>query len=452
MRAALAALVVALVAAGSSAAAPPTLADRHACPGAAGFTCSTLAVPLDRTGKVPGTLELNVAAADNTAAKRGVLLFLTGGPGQPGVPAIQRIAQRLSGVLQDYRLVMFDQRGTGGTAIRCPQLQNEVGTSDIAVPSAAAVRACAASLGRTRGLYSTADTVADMDLLRRALGAKTWTVDGVSYGTFVGARYAIAHPKAMRALVLDSVLPHVDPQRDDALYVTGLHAQARVLRAACKDTACGFDPAADLAWVVRHGTNGVRLFDAIVTYEFVDPEYGRVLSALHAARQGSRTELDSFLADMAQAGQAPAELFSSGLHAATLCADLRFPWTSTSPTKGRGALLAARAARIPANSFFPYTRAIAKSQGLAATCLVWPPTAPAPSPPDGTKLPAVPTLLLNGDHDLSTPLEWAKEELRLAPRGKLVVVPGASHSIQSREAGDAGRRALAAFLLGPSTR
>ena len=41
-------------------------------------------------------------------------------------------------------------------------------------------------------------------------------------------------------------------------------------------------------------SNGVRLFDAIVTYEFVDPEYGRVLSALHAARQGSRTELDSF--------------------------------------------------------------------------------------------------------------------------------------------------------------
>jgi hypothetical protein len=101
VRAALAALVVALVAAGSSAAAPPALTGTQPCAGAPGFTCSTLTVPLDRTGKVPGTLKLNVAAADNTAAKRGVLLFLTGGPGQPGVPAIQRIAQRLSGVLQD---------------------------------------------------------------------------------------------------------------------------------------------------------------------------------------------------------------------------------------------------------------------------------------------------------------------------------------------------------------
>ena len=290
-----------------------------------------------------------------------------------------------------------------------------------------------------------------MDLLRQALGARTWTVDGVSYGTFVAERYALAHPKAVRALVLDSVLPHVDPQRDDALYVTGLHAQARVLRAACKDLACGFDPAADLAWVVRHGTNGVRLFDAIVTYEFIDPEYQQVLSALHAARRGDRTELDAFLADMEQAGQVPVELFSSGLHAATLCADLRFPWTSSSPAAGRRALLDLRAAGIPASAFFPYTRAIAKAQGLAATCLAWPPTAPVPSPPDTAKLPPVPTLILNGDHDLATPLEWAKEELRLAPHGKLVVVPGASHSIQSREAGGAGRRALAAFLLGPAT-
>ena len=58
------------------------------------------------------------------------------------------------------------------------------------------------------------------------------------------------------------------------------------------------------------------------------------------------------------------------------------------------------------------------------------------------------TLLLNGDRDLSTPLEWARQEAALAPQGKLVVVPGASHSIQTRERGDAGRRALQEFLLG----
>jgi pimeloyl-ACP methyl ester carboxylesterase len=63
-------------------------------------------------------------------------------------------------------------------------------------------------------------------------------------------------------------------------------------------------------------------------------------------------------------------------------------------------------------------------------------------------LPAVPTLILAGDRDLSTPLEWAREEAANAPLAELVIVHGASHSIQSREPGDQGRKALYAFLLG----
>jgi pimeloyl-ACP methyl ester carboxylesterase len=57
-------------------------------------------------------------------------------------------------------------------------------------------------------------------------------------------------------------------------------------------------------------------------------------------------------------------------------------------------------------------------------------------------------LLLAGDRDLSTPLEWARQEAAHTPLGKLVIVHGASHSIQSRERGDQGRKAVFAFLLG----
>jgi len=54
---------------------------------------------------------------------------------------------------------------------------------------------------------------------------------------------------------------------------------------------------------------------------------------------------------------------------------------------------------------------------------------------------------VNGNHDLSTPLEWARAQLAMMPRAKLVVVPGAGHSIQYRAVSDVGRRAVAAFLL-----
>src|SRR5215469_3264833 len=50
------------------------LTQSHPCAGIAGFVCSTLMVPLDYSGHTPGTLSLQVAAADNIQAPRGVLL------------------------------------------------------------------------------------------------------------------------------------------------------------------------------------------------------------------------------------------------------------------------------------------------------------------------------------------------------------------------------------------
>ena len=101
----------------------------------------------------------------------------------------------------------------------------------------------------------------------------------------------------------------------------------------------------------------------------------------------------------------------------------------------------------PRGELFPFDRATALGNGFIRQCLPWSPTPPTPLPRPGAKL-RVPTLLVNGDHDLSTPLEWARKELALAPQGRLVVVHGAGHSVQSRAISNAGRLAVARFLLG----
>jgi pimeloyl-ACP methyl ester carboxylesterase len=144
--------------------------------------------------------------------------------------------------------------------------------------------------------------------------------------------------------------------------------------------------------------------------------------------------------------RASAGFLSQGLHAATLCADLRAPWGGPSaPIAARRAALDKAVARLALGDVFPFDRATASGNGIAQTCLRWPPETVPPLPVPGRDLPPVPVLLLSGTRDLSTPLEWGQEEAKRAPRGKLVVVPGAGHSTQSR-GGPVARRAVLRFL------
>ena len=450
----------------SAAPAGPRLTGAHPCADQPDFTCSMLTVPIDYSGRVPGTLQLQVASENNLGAPKGVLLFLSGGPGQGDVGGAERITeQRMPEVAKDYQWVYVDQRGTGEFGgIDCKQLQAQVGSSDIAVPTPAAVTACAKQLGPTAPFYSTDQSVADLDQLRQALGVQKMVVDGVSYGTFVAERYALAHPTHVNGLVLDSVLPH-DATAADSLYLTGLQAQARVLRLACATApACGFDPAQDLADLVRSrsAADGVLLFDMLVSYEFVDPSYrnasppelpagtGDVIDAVHAARNGDPARLNYLLDVLGPADPDDYhDSFSSGTHAATLCADMRFAWgTSATPAALRPIALDVTEKVLPTSAVWPYTQAVAVGQGFDQTCRYWPAEKPASN--TAARLPDVPVLLVDGDHDLSTPMEWAKQEAASAPDGKLVIVPGASHSIQNRELGHAGRDAVIAFLRGLS--
>jgi pimeloyl-ACP methyl ester carboxylesterase len=231
------------------------LHDVRPCPGIQAFSCGTLSVRLDPFGSAAGRLSLRVAVSDVATAPRGALVFLTGGPGQPGVPFASRLAARLGPALRGYRLVMFDQRGTGARALDCPALQQQMGASDLTVPAPAAVRSCAAAIGPSLRYFATADTVADLEALRTALGVTRLTLDGVSYGSYVAEQFALAHPAEVNRLVLDSVVPswNVDP-----LQLVNMRQTAAVLRDACAAQGCAFDPASDLAAGSGGTTTGPR--------------------------------------------------------------------------------------------------------------------------------------------------------------------------------------------------
>lgn len=404
------------------------------CPEAPQFECGTLVVPLDHADPAGATLALGVRRTPNAGAPRGVGVWLSGGPGQGG----QLFLQGTVGVLPPavnaaYQWVAIDTRGTGDTALHCPALQAEVGASDLRPASVAAIEACAQALGPQRQFYSTADTVADLDWLRRALGVDSLLLNGVSYGTYVASVYAVTYPERVSALVLDSAVPHTGL---DLFMRPVFQAVPDSLRGACQDVDCGGDPVAALATLVARDDDPVTLLDTLVTASVMWPGDPDLATALVDAAAGDAADLALWQQEARDAARVDAIAeFSSGLHIATLCQDMVAPWgDSATPRADRSVALAQAAAAVPEGQLWPFDQRTMLGNGALANCLHWPETPPGKQPRTGP-LPDVPTLILAGANDLSTPPSEAQRQLELAPGGRLVVLPELGHSVQSSRDG-----------------
>ncbi|RZT20204.1 TAP-like protein [Kribbella sp. VKM Ac-2569] len=404
-----------------------------------GFTCTTLHVPLDRQRPDGPSLDLAVIAADNVDASRGVLLLLTGGPGQPGVPLLPNLRRNVHpDVLREYRLVRFDQRGTGRDGINCPSLQETVGGSDFLTPPATAVDECAEHIGSGAGYYGTPDTVDDIEQLRQVLKVDRLTIDGTSYGSFTAAQYGLKYPGHVQALVLDSVVPHkgFDPMGADLMA-----ASTGVLKATCdQDPACKTDPVADLAWLVQHGVSGTDLMEslAVASLNSVNPSLKGIPAVLHSARSGNDVGLKNLFQRTTSKGLS-FDTLSAGLHMATLCSDLRFPWSGKPDRK---TALDDAVRRLDPKQLYPYDVATARDQLMIQGCLRWPADRVSTYPAGKELTPR--TLILHGNNDLFCPLDWARWEKAHARDAELVVVPGSGHSVQRDPRGKA---AVREFLL-----
>ena len=411
-----------------------------------GFQCRTVTVPLDRSGAVPGTIDLPVAVEEG----EGPLMFaLGGGPGQGMVARAQEVAGLLA-PLTGHRIALVDQRGTGAVALHCKGLQDSALT-DFTTPFPGTVEECGEQLGAQRAFYSTTDTVEDLEAIRLALGEQKVAVLGISYGTYVAERYARAYPDSVSSIVLDSVVPQEDV---DPLFAANMKQSGKILEQLCKPrkSRCAKatkDPVGDLSKLVKRtnedpipGTftaggeklqlqiDGPGLFDLVSGLSsFFQVEFPKFPGAVKAALRGKPKQIvemyghyreENYTADPGNQ--------SWGLHSATLCADVAFPWGSpASDPATRGAAVEAALADLPEKALGPFDRATPAGGGVIQTCQVWQPTTVAP-PPEPGPLPDVPTLIANGTWDLSTPLADAKTEAARTPTADFVKLPEAGHS------------------------
>jgi pimeloyl-ACP methyl ester carboxylesterase len=461
-------VLIALFAAAALAATgatPAAALDTHRCPKLTGFRCGTVTVPLDRTGKVPGTVKLSVAVEAPRKDATGYLLALSGGPGQPSVAFAGSFRASLAPALAHRRLVLLDQRGTGDSgALSCPSLQ-ELGTLDVV--NTRIVEACANRLGPARQFYSTTDTVEDIDAVRQAIGAPKLELMGVSYGTYVAAQYARRFPASTDGLILDSV---VGPDGIDPYFLDTLERLPRILAEQCAGTRCRgatTDAVGDLGRLTHRLASGPlrgRIPDARgAAHETAIHDESELLLMimsgdlnpfLQAALPGAIAAADAGdaapllrLRRYAQGPYTPVAQFSTALNVATTCADVPLPYNLATPYPDRWTAWRHGVDLVPDAAFAPFSRPSVVDTSVAHDCLRWP-LGDTPAAPSTAPLPDVPTLLLSGRLDTRTPTENAQELLKLLPRGQLVTVAGTGHDILDSDITGCAAKALRRFADG----
>jgi pimeloyl-ACP methyl ester carboxylesterase len=422
-------LLSALVGApGASAATPFT-----SC-GDSGLQCATLSVPLDYANPAAGQLPLYVEMLPAVSTPRGVVVMLAGGPGQASAEVFElgRKAAYWRTFFPGYTLVAYDDRGTGKSGA-------------LACPTARTITQCGEAIPN-RAFYTTREHAEDIESVRLALGVDRVAVWGVSYGTRHAYAYALAYPGRVERLLLDSAVP---PDRNllDAESIRTIPASVTRI---CTNNACpGIPPGVGDRFVrlanqleaspvrasIRFGPNlapfdvqldGEALLSLGYESDLSSSVSSQLPAAVDAALAGSFLPLERlvFLDSVTNGSSNDVNI---ALLLTTNCGDGPFPWGPNDAPEARRSALNAAIAALPSGAAGPFG-SWALQNLLPWTCVDWPaPSGGAVLGPG--PLPDVPVLVLAGDRDIRTPTSGAVAVASRFPQGRVLVVPGAGHSV-----------------------
>ena len=168
-------------------------------------------VPLDHAREHGDTITVFAReVADPDGLDRPFLVYFEGGPGSNAPRPTRHPSDPswLDRALQDFRVLMLDQRGTGRSS--------PIGDLPGMTP-------------QEQSAYLThfrADSiVGDAEWIRKAIGVERWSVLGQSFGGFCVLRYLSSAPEGLREAFVTGGLPPIDRHPDEVYRST----YARVL-------------------------------------------------------------------------------------------------------------------------------------------------------------------------------------------------------------------------------
>lgn len=399
--------------------------------------CGHIKVPAVRGKPAAGSQKIGFALrprGDRSRPSKGAIVFIEGGPGYAATNAdsFKPLAAVMAPFLKRHEMIAIDQRGTGlSKPLFCKGLQRG------RISVSRALRQCAKQLGVRREGYTTAESAADVEAVRKALGLekRKMILYGDSYGTYLGQSYAARYGKGMKGLVLSSAYPGNDP-----FWRTLFPAARRAVRRSCNRAPnCSGNALGRLDRMLRRAGTRSKLSSNVLGYLVGDAasyapggynHLNRVVTAyLRGSGRGLRT-----LTDPGPPNSGPASYFSEGMYAAVVCNDYPVPWERSSPVPERRRQLNRAIAKFrPSNLWAPISKHnwVYGSAGDISACLPWPDRGSEYQPPipRGRKMPGrLDTLILAGEFDSITSVSEAREVRARFPRGRLYIVPDRGHA------------------------
>jgi pimeloyl-ACP methyl ester carboxylesterase len=368
--------------------------------------CATFVVPEDQGNPAGRTIGLRVVVLPATGkatvkATAEPLFVLAGGPGQAASQLTGFIAETFAGIRGDRDIVLFDQRGTGGSnGLKC-----DMGSGLDLFPADRVV-ACAKELATRADLrmYTTAEAVKDLDDVRRALGWKQIDLFGTSYGTRVALEYVRAYPESVRAVIVKGTVPPqlrytVDPQLD---------TQASIERVTTLVSSFRDDVMKAMAALPVEGMTrelfGVEIRNSLHSI----PGIEELPRNIHAAANGDWTIFAKAAATHLAALKRDVNL---GMYFSVTCAEDVWRVSDAEAKRIAGPT-------VPGDYWH---------RQLAGACAVWPhaPAQRTVATPFRSKVPA---LIISGAFDPVTPPRAGEFTAKILTNSRHVVIPNASHS------------------------
>ena len=175
--------------------------------------CATLAVPLDPETPQGSRIELFVAVVEALAEDPAAdpLAVIAGGPGDAATRFFAANEAAFERILRRRDVLLMDQRGSGASSpLHCEKLEQATLLDTVGADAdelAALALDCLRTTTRDPRFFTTSLAVADLDLVRAALGYERLNLYAISYGTRVAQHYVRRFPQRVRSVVLDGVLP-----------------------------------------------------------------------------------------------------------------------------------------------------------------------------------------------------------------------------------------------------